>query len=98
MNRSINGYNRDLPNVRDLHETAPGHWEGHAVTGDPFWVVGGTRANGSRQQWYAIAPTVFAGPEPAQVSSLAAALELIDKSIKSVLRPRASRQRQSAHA
>lgn len=80
MKRTINGYPYDLPNVEDVRETHPGHWEGTTLKGDPFWVIGGTRvAYGSRQKWLAIFPKGFKGVEPRPEPSLAHALRDVNE-------------------
>jgi hypothetical protein len=82
MNRTINGYQRDLPHIQDIHESSPGHWEGRTITGDPFFILGGTRAKGGRHEWYTMCPNAFASPEPRPVRSLAEGLQTVEDAVK----------------
>jgi hypothetical protein len=92
MNRTINGYRYDLDRIQDVHETAPGHWEGRTVKGDPFFILGGTRANGGRHEWYTMCPAAFQSPEPQPVRSLAEGLRKVDEAIKPQPEPEVQRR------
>jgi hypothetical protein len=91
VNRTINGYRYDLDHIQDVHETAPGHWEGRTAKGDPFFILGGTRANGGRHEWYTMCPTVFQSPEPQPVRSLAEGLRKVDEALQPKPEPEVTR-------
>ena len=80
MQKTINGYTRDLPHIAQLTETRPGFGEGTVDNDAALMIVGGTRAGYGRSQWYAICPRAF-GPEPKPAKSLAQALTQINAAL-----------------
>lgn len=94
MQRTINGYAYDLPNVEDVRETVPGHWEGRTKEGEPFFILGGTRLKGARDQWYAVSPSAFGGPAPVPAHSLAEGLRKVDAALAPSAEPEVKRARQ----
>jgi hypothetical protein len=98
MDRTINGYRYVLDHVQDVHESSPGHWEGRTVTGDPFFVFGGTRAHGGRHEWYMTCPNVFQSPEPTPVRSLAEGLRKVDEALQPKPEPEVRRPRRQRSA